>query len=175
MAKRVAADRPLSFEDVGVIGADGVESDVEPRFSEQQTQAAARPADGAADLPVTYPANFDRVEEPEGPQEQQLPEGWENWQGFKMAAGGARDDFRNAVLFPGHEFIAGGRYVDAQNVNKVFDVEPGMKSPEGLFLLGINYLVPSPEKDKILRGEQAPRRATRQADPLRPQARRDEE
>lgn len=169
MVKRVAQDRPMSFEDVGVIGAGGAESDVEPRLSEEQSQAAARPASsgGVENAGGFYASGFDRVEEPAQEERAHLPEGFEDWQSYKLAVGSVRDDFENAVLFPNFEFTAPGRYVNAQDISKVYDVTPGEVSPDGLYLLGVNYLVPSALRDKILRGEAQPQRAPRQPNPLR--------
>ena len=170
MVKRVAQDRPLSFEDVGVIGAaeNAVDSEVQPKLSEEQQAAAARPASaGVENAGGFFASGFDRAPEPEEPQSQQLPEGYEDWPGYKIANGSARADFLNAVLFPGHIFIAGGRYVNVQDTDKVYDVTPGEVIPDNVYLLGVNYLVPGPERDKILRGERPARRATREPNPLR--------
>jgi hypothetical protein len=181
MTKRVATDRPLSFEDVGVIGKvdDAVKSDVEAPLSDEQARAQARPADASAPEGDTafFSSGFDRVEEEEGPQEQRLPDGFENWQSYKLANPAARENFTNVVLFPEFEFIAPGRYVDAQNVDKIFDVMPGEVSPEGLYLFPINYLVApardaalNPERGKVSEargGSNVLRSPRREPDPLR--------
>ena len=178
MVKQVARDRPLSFEEVGVIGAvdNAVASDVEPRLSEEQSQAAARPASaGVENTPSFYASGFDRIEDEAEPEAQELPEGFEEWPAFRVAVPSIRTraDFTHAVLFPNFVFIAPGRYVNAQDISKVYDVSPGEVSPDGLYLLGVNYLVPGPERDRILRGERQSRAATRQPNPLRPEGKKE--
>lgn len=170
MAKRVAPDRPMSFEEVGVIGAvdDAVLSDVQAPLSDGEARAAARPADAS---PVEGAEKFlgsgFAKKEPEPEQEEErLPDGFESWPGFKLANASARDNFENAVIFPGNVFIAGGRYVNVRNVSEVFDVMPDEVVPEGLYLLGVNYLVSSRQRDRILRGDVKPAKA-QQPDPLR--------
>lgn len=171
MVKRIAKDRPLSFEDVGVIGAveDAVQSDVEAPRDDAEARAAARPADArpVEGAEAFQASGFDRVEEEEEAEGQRLPDGFEDWEGFKLANGAARENFTNVVLFPNFVFTAGGRYVDAQNVEKVFDVMPGEVSPDNLYLIGVNYLVSSKQRDRIIRGLRRPARAASQPNPLR--------
>lgn len=132
MAKRVAAENPMRFEDVGVIGAGqaGGHPDERP--------ADAGPVEGQEDF---HPADFDKVETPDEDNRPHLPEGFENWEGFKKANNSARESFGFVIRYPGSVFAASGRYHDAQNLDKVYDVAPDMIVPDGLYLIPTNYLV----------------------------------
>jgi hypothetical protein len=84
---------------------------------------------------------FERVEPPERDEQQRLPLAAFKSPGFLAANSAARDAFTDVVLFPGHVFIAPGRYRDIYNLDRIFDVEPDTKSPDGLYLIPENYLV----------------------------------
>lgn len=169
MAKRPAVDNPaLRFEDVGVIGADGVQSDVQAPTQDGQARHESRPADagpvegdikGVTDL---RPAEFKKVEDSNEDNRPVLPEGFEDWQGFKLANGSARENFAFVIRYPGSVFTAAGRYHNAQNVDEYFDVEDGHIVPDGLFLIPTNYLINREAQGAVLRGERAAR-----VDPLR--------
>lgn len=173
MAKRPAVDNPaLRFEEVGVIGEKAVESDVKAPTQDAQARAESRPADaspvegdvkGITDL---RPADFKKVEDEDNDPRPVLPEGFEDWQGYKLANGSARENFAYVIRYPGSVFAAGGRYHNAQNVEEYFDVEEGHIVPDGLFLIPTNYLINREAQGAVLRGQRAPERAAR-VDPLR--------
>lgn len=168
MVKQPAQERQLAFEEVGVVGADAVESGVDAPASDEQRRAEARAASASPQLAGDFQASgFRRVEEASAPEVRHLPEDFESWPGYKVANASARADFENAVLFPGHVFIATGRYVNVQDVSKVYDVMPGEVSPDDVYLLGSNYIAPVPQRDRILRGEVKPAAPARQPNPLR--------
>ena len=173
MAKRPAVDNPaLRFEETGSIGQNSVKSDVKAPVNDAQARAESRPADaspvegdvkGITDL---RPATFDKVEDNNEDTRPTLPDNFEEWQGFKLANGSARDNFAFVIRYPGSVFAAGGRYHNAQNVDEYFDVEEGHIVPDGLFLIPTNYLINREAQGAVLRGQRAPERAPR-VDPLR--------
>lgn len=175
MAKRPAVDNPaLRFEETGVIGSvdDAVKSDVKAPTQDAQARMESRPADasriegdvkGVTDL---RPATFEKVEDNDEDTRPVLPDNFEDWQGYKLANGSARENFAFVIRYPGSVFTAGGRYHNAQNVEEYFDVEDGHIVPDGLFLIPTNYLINREAQGAVLRGERAPERAAR-VDPLR--------
>ena len=167
MALVPSVERPLSLEEKGVVGEGAVHSDEVLPVTEADVRPASATVDPSAAALGAFAADFDKAEDPDDPQEQQLPDGFEDWQAYKLANGSAREQFTSVVLFPGHEFVAAGRYVDAKNVSRVFDVEARHIIPRGLYLFPANYLVGSPLRDRILRGEVAPQSAPKQPNPLR--------
>ena len=173
MAKRPAVDNPaLRFEETGSIGQDSVKSDVKAPVNDAQARVESRPADaspvegdvrGITDL---RPATFEKFEADTSDTRPVLPDNFEEWQGFKLANGSARENFAFVIRYPGSVFAAGGRYHNAQNVEEYFDVEEGHIVPDGLFLIPTNYLINREAQGAVLRGERAPERAAR-VDPLR--------
>lgn len=144
MAIQPAATRPLSFEVVGNV------SDGENRIPNDER-----------------PANFDKVEQPEE-QAAPLLESWAfESEGYTLANPAAKADFDNVVLFPGHMFLAGGRYHDIRNIENYFDVSAEQVVPEGLFLIGTNYLIPVPLRERVLNGRAKAPAPAAQPDPLR--------
>lgn len=141
MAKQVATDRPLSHEEVGVIGSldNAVANPDAARFEITPTEVQLRPAD-ADNVFTSHPADFASVQpEPEQPVVG-LPEGFEDWEAYKRANTNAKEYFAEVVFFPGAVFRAGGRYHDAKNLDKVYDVTEGQIVPDGLYLFPSNYL-----------------------------------
>lgn len=75
------------------------------------------------------------------PEAAKLPQSAFKSQGFERANGAARDAFANVVQYPGSVFAAAGRYHNIKDLEDVYDVEPGNVVPDGLYLIGDNYLV----------------------------------
>lgn len=85
-------------------------------------------------------SGFAKFETPEAAQPPTLPEGYEDWEGYKRANSSARENFVQVIRFPGSVFAAPGHYHDAQNLDKEYDAATDEIVPEGLYLIGTNYL-----------------------------------
>lgn len=142
MAKEVAQDRPLSHEEVGVIGSldNSVANPDAGKFAVAPTEVQLRPAD-ADNVFTETPSGFAKVTPPEEVAPGTLPEGFEDWEAYKRANASAREAFSQTVFFPGAVFRAGGHYHNAQKLDETYDVTEGEIVPEGLYLFPTNYLV----------------------------------
>ncbi len=70
--------------------------------------------------------------------------------GFRIANPQAKDQFDLVVLQPGYVFPTPGIYRNIHNIDEVIMAEPGDIVPEGLKLVGENYLVEAPIRKRIL-------------------------
>lgn len=61
--------------------------------------------------------------------------------GYFTANAAARDSFENVVHGPGYIFPSSGRYRNIENLDDIYNVEPGQVVPAGIYLIGDNYLV----------------------------------
>jgi hypothetical protein len=148
-----APDRP----DVSGVPADDLGS---PGDAPQLTtkQLAQRGADADANRQPGSLGEFDAsdrleaVEPPPPPSDApRLPAEAFDSPGFMVANAAARAAFDTVVLAPGHEFNFPGRYRNIDNLDDVYDVGPGMRIPDGLFLIPENYLLAEPERDRALK------------------------
>lgn len=157
MAARQTEDKPLEValvpEDHGV-GADNPEN----REATGQVTTASETIVGTEvpivrdptqegtkrDLEENRRVKVLRREEtaPEENRRTRLPDSAYESAAFKAANNAARDSFANVVRRPGDKFVDhGGRYVNIEDLNEVYDVEPNSVVPDGLFLFPTNYLV----------------------------------
>lgn len=94
---------------------------------------------------------MERVEPPPPAEEAEgLPSNLYDSPGFRAANDSAKANFESVVRRPGYVFIAPGRYHNVENLEEVFDVAPDTRVPEGLFLIGDNYLLRGRAREQAL-------------------------
>lgn len=158
MAKQPARDNPARNEEVGVIGSDAIKTNAtdETRVSgvpvsdlpDGQKQAAFRDADGAVptgrenDLGA-FSGKLDETPDDDAVRADVLPREAFDSEGYKGANLAAKAEFDSVVQFPGYRFIAPGRYRNIYDLDDVYDAEDGTQVPDGKYLIGENYLLPT--------------------------------